>query len=216
MNKHLFAVFCLAAILNSSPLFAEEDAMDILNAKSAKADAELSDLDKAPNDYILQAGDVVLIKIYPEDEYIKGGKMEVSSEGNITLSLVGKVTVAGKSVVEAEREIAEILNRDYLVDPEVVIELEQHKKQNVVLLGQVRKPGTYEMPIGAKKMTLLQAVSLAGGFSEIANIKKIKIVRQAEGKNEVIRANADAIISGSEQDVDLEPGDVISVSESLF
>ncbi len=166
--------------------------------------------------YILQNGDVVTIKIYPEDEYIKGGQTEVSSEGNITLPLVGKVQIAGKSVVEAERYLVAIIDKDYLVNPEVVIEVQQHKKQSIVILGQVKKPGPYELPPGSSKLTLLQAIALAGGFTEVANIKKIKIVRQGSGKSQILSANADSIISGKDQDIELEPGDAINVSESLF
>ena len=183
--------------------------------RAAETEGEsLQEVDEAS--YILQPGDRVSIKIYPEDEYIKGGEMEVSSEGNITLPLVGKVAVAGKHVIESERAIAGILSADYLVNPEVVMEVLQYKKQSVVILGQVKKPGTYQFPAGSSHLTLLQAISMAGGFSDIANIKRIKVMRKAGGKNGVIHANAESIISGKDPDVELEPGDVIHVSESLF
>ena len=171
----------------------------------------------APEDYTLQAGDRVTIRIYPEDEYLKGGEMEVSSEGNITLPLVGKIFVAGKTVVEAQKVIVGLLAEDYLVNPEVVIEVLQYKKQSFVVLGQVKKPGTYEIPPGAKSVTLLQAISIAGGFSDIANIKKIKVMRKTGGgESQSIHANAESIIAGSQPDVELRPGDIVHVSESRF
>ena len=168
--------------------------------------------------YVLQTGDMVNIKIYPEDEYIKGIQMEVSTEGNITLPLVGKIKIAGKTVAQAEKEIVEILDRDYLVNPEVVIQVAQHRKQTFVVLGQVKKPGTYDLPAGSTSLTLLQGISMAGGFTDIANIKKIKIVRlnTGGGGNQVIQANADAIIGGNDPDPPLKQGDVVNVSESLF
>ena len=171
---------------------------------------------KADDSYLLQPSDKVHIKIYPEDEYIKGGEMEIRSEGNITLPLVGKVHVAGKTVIQAEKAIAEILGKDYLVDPEVVIEVLEYKKQTVVVLGQVKKPGTFQFPAGSTKLTLLQAISMAGGFADVANTKKIKIMRKSSEKKQVMQANAEAIISGQEQDVELEAGDVVHVPESLF
>jgi len=175
-----------------------------------------NDLNKMDELYLLQVGDRVKITIYPEDEYLKGGEMEVSSEGNITLPLVGKVGVAGKNVIAAEKAIAAIVGADYLVDPEVVIEVLRYKEHSVIILGQVKKPGTYPFPEGSTRLTLLQAIALAGGFSDIANIKKIKVVRSVDGKTKSIHANAQAIISGNQQDIELESGDVIHVMESLF
>ncbi len=166
--------------------------------------------------YTLQKGDRIKVTIYPGDDYLKGGEMEISSEGNITLPLVGKIPIAGKNVIDAEKTIAKLVGTDYLVAPEVVIEVLKYKQNFVVLLGQVRKPGTYTFPEGSTHVTLLQSIALAGGFSDIANAKKIKIVRKTKDKSKVIRANAESIISGKTQDLELESGDVIHVMESLF
>ncbi len=175
--------------------------------------------EKDDKDYVIQTGDRIKITIYPEDDHIKGGEMEISSEGNITLPLAGKVTVAGKTAIVAEKEIAAILDADYLVNPEVVIEVTEkyasEEEKNVVLLGEVKTPGSQPFP-KAGRFTLLQAIAVAGGFSDIANIKKIKIIRGGEEKGEVIRANAEDIISGKKPDIELEDGDIINVAESLF
>ena len=169
----------------------------------------------------LQAGDHLNVKIYPEDEYIKGGDMVVSNEGDITLALIGKIKVNGLKPSEAEREIVKLLAQDYLVNPVVVIEVTRNiakeARASVSILGQVQKPGTYQLPQeGEKKLTLLQLISMAGGFTDVANVKKIKIIRKAGGKAEVIRANAEAIISGAQADIELKEQDVVHVGESLF
>lgn len=173
----------------------------------------------AEDAYVLKSGDRLKITIYPDDEYLKGGEMEVSSEGNITLPLMGKVEVEGKTAIEAEREIAKIIDQDYLVDPEVVIEVTEkfaaEEEKSVVLLGQVRSPGTYPFPKG-EKFTLLQAIALAGGFTDVANIKRIKIVRGGKEASRLIKANAEDIISGRTPDIVLENGDVVNVAESIF
>ncbi len=170
--------------------------------------------------YTLQAGDKLSIKIFPEDPYLKGGDAQLSPDGNVTLPLMGKIPLAGKSVAEAQRLIQQILDRDYLVNPEVTIDVMETEKaeRSFVFLGQVKKPGTYQLPAGEAQFTLLEAISLAGGFSDIANIKKIKILRQQGSTNvkKVLHANADAIISGNAPDIEVEEGDVISVSETLF
>lgn len=172
--------------------------------------------DESMEDYMLQPGDRIKITIYPDDEYIKGSEMVISTDGNITLPLIGKVEIGKKSLVEAEKTILKVIDGDYLINPEVVIEVLKQTQEAVVLLGAVKQPGPYEYPIGARKFTLLQAIAKAGGFSDVANIKKIKVVRQKDGEKKVIHANAEAIISGSDPDVDLEAGDVVSVAESLF
>jgi polysaccharide export outer membrane protein len=187
-------------------------------AKTAAAAATGSQKGK---DVPIKFGDKLKIKIYPEDQYVKGGDMEVSSEGNITLPLVGKVEVVGKTPVEAERVIAKIIDQDYLVNPEVVIEVamrSQGDKRTVILFGQVRKPGPYDFTPSqsGKRMTLLEVISMAGGFTEIANIKKIKIVRKLGGEKSVINVNGEAVMSGDEPDIELSHGDVITVSESMF
>jgi polysaccharide biosynthesis/export protein len=167
-------------------------------------------------DYVLKNGDKINIVIYPADEYVRGGQMQINSQGTITLSLLGQVEIAGLKIVEAQEKIAKLLNEDYLVDPSVVIEISQFKQQTFVILGQVKSPGTFQFPAGEERLSFLQAISIAGGFSEIANIKKIKIIRESEGKKKVIRINAERIISGKDSDVSLQPNDIIHVSESLF
>lgn len=164
----------------------------------------------------IEPGDKLMIKIYPEDAYVHGGEMDVTPEGNVTLPLVGKFKVGGKTINQASEDLREIIDRDYLVNPEVVIQVMGFKEQSFVVLGQVRKPGTYQFPPDDKKFTFLQAISMAGGFSEVANIKKVRIVRQEDGQRKIMRLNAEQIISGDEEDPQLTSGDVINVSESLF
>lgn len=176
--------------------------------------AEESSMASVDASYTLQPGDKLNIKIYPDDEYLKGGEAEVSTEGTITLPLIGKIPVSGKTVAEAEKLVSDTLDEGYLVNPQVVIEMLSYQASSFVVLGQVLKPGTYDFPPGAKKLTLLKAISLAGGFSDIANIKKIRIVRKSTG--ETIDANAEAIISGGGSDIEIKPNDVVHVSESRF
>lgn len=202
----LFCTFMIAGFIG----------YDNISMEAAQQPRERASADSFANDYTLQPGDRIMVKVYPEDEYLKGGEMQISSEGNITLPLVGKIPIGNKSVVQAEKMITDILTKDYLVEPEVVIEVLEFKQQTFVILGQVKTPGTYSFPPGSTKVTLLQAISMAGGFSEIANIKKIKVMRKSSGGQTVIRANAESIMGGEDADINLEPGDIIQVTESLF
>lgn len=190
-------------------------------AGSEKGGDAASAYARAIKERVLAVGERLRVKIYPEDEFIKGTETDVSSEGDVTLPLIGKVRVEGLKVVEAERKIVDILAQDYLVNPVVVIEVvekpvAEKPKVKVSILGQVQKPGTYEFPAD-QKLTLLQSISTAGGFTDIANAKNIKIIRKKEGeKAESLRANAESIIAGQKPDVELEAGDVVHVGESFF
>ncbi|MSR77241.1 MAG: polysaccharide export protein [Candidatus Omnitrophica bacterium] len=191
-----------------------------LEAKQESGEATDAEADDAP--VVLKPGHRILVRIYPEDEFIKGGEMEVNSEGNITLSLVGKVNVGGKKIDEAEKEIARMLDIDYLVNPEVSIELKREKDSEPVnhksflILGQVRKPGTYPIPLEAKKFTLLQAISIGGGFTEIANTKRVKVVRKTAQDRQTLQINVEDVFNGSSPDMEIQSGDVIHVPESIF
>lgn len=166
----------------------------------------------------LKPGDSIKVTVYPPDPYITGGQMLISSEGNITLALVGKVYIEGLTLIEAERKLVEIIDADYIIEPEVVIELESERKlqMSVSVLGAVKSPGAFEVESDTE-VTLIRAILKAGGFSDVANIKKIKIVRKTTGgETDVIRVNAERIVTGDEPDIPVFDGDIIHVAESLF
>ena len=205
------ALLAWPASLEATPAAAEGGAADPSSGATTKA--------RGFEERKIEIGDKLRIKIYPEDAFVKGADTEVSSEGNVTLPLVGKVPVVGMRPVDAEREIVKILSKDYLVNPVVVIEFvesaPERSRRSVAVLGQIQKPGTYEFPPD-QKLTLLKLLSMAGGFTDIANVKKIKVIRKEGSKTRVIRANAESIISGNKPDIELEPGDVVHIGESFF
>lgn len=219
-------LFCLAGSVPAHSDASEET--DTVTAPSLLIDAakpqgenSASAKARAVKERVLSVGERLRVKIYPEDEFIKGTETDISSEGDVTLPLIGKVKVEGLKVVEVERKIVDILSQDYLVNPVVVIEVVEKPaadkpKVKVSVLGQVQKPGTYEF-LADQKLTLLQSISTAGGFTDIANVKNIKIIRKRDGeKAQSLRANAESIIAGKKPDVELEAGDVVHVGESFF
>lgn len=190
-----------------------------VGAQASESDSDNSKVSilSSDSDYILKAGDRINLRIFPEDDFIKSSEIEISPEGKVTIPVVGKVELAGKTIIEGQETIVNILAESYFVDPEAVIEVLEYQDLKVVILGEVSKPGNYSFPAGTNKLTLLQAVSLAGGFSDIANIKKVKIMRKNEdGKTKKIKANINDIIEGNKPDVELRPDDIIHVPESFF
>lgn len=215
----LFGILFAGSALFSAPkLFSETEEKVSLFDKVRQLASDTDPRTQRKKAHRIAVGDKMKIKVYPEDQYVKGGEWEVSSEGTVTLNLIGKISVEGKTVAEVEREMTELLAKDFLVNPVVVVEVDEteQSKESLAILGQIQRPGTYDFPED-EKLTLLQLISKAGGFTPVANVKKIKVIRkEKEKKTRVIRANAEAIISGKEADVELQPDDVIHVGESFF
>ena len=164
-----------------------------------------------PNEnYKIQPGDVLIISVLNEADFEK--EVRVSANGTVLYPLIGEVAVKGLDILSVTQKITGLLN-EYLVEPQVSIFIKQFSK--VFVYGEVIKPGSFEL---SEKMTLLQSISLAGGIKDRANPKKIKIKRVKEGKIITIGVDLTSITQKeqSDQDVVLEPGDVVIVPESFL
>jgi len=141
-------------------------------------------------------------------------KVRVSSKGMITFPLIGEVEVNGLTVSELEKKLYTLLEKDYLVNPQVSVVIEEYS--TVSVMGEVKKPGSY--PIKGK-LTVVEAISIAEGFTKIASPNRVKVIRtNSDGtKTEIpVRIN-DIVNKGAQEgDIDLQGGDVVIVPESLF
>jgi polysaccharide export outer membrane protein len=113
--------------------------------------------------------------------------------------------------------IAAKLRDGYLVHPQVSITVRQYAKKLFTVLGEVQKPGSYDMQ-GLQEITLLQAVGMAGGYTKVADAGNVTIKRLEGGREKVQKFNAKKMASGSSGTtaIMIRPGDVITVGESLF
>ncbi len=160
-------------------------------------------------EYRLGANDVIEISVYGEDDLTQ--EVRVTNSGYITYPLLGRVKVLGMSIVEVEDFVREALAKDYIRDPQVRVFVKEFT--NIYVLGQVKQPGPYPFKGG---VTVLQGITMAGGFTKIANQRKVRIVRSVNGKRNVIDANMSSISKGSREDIALQPGDSVVVPESFF
>ncbi|MGB2600569.1 MAG: polysaccharide biosynthesis/export family protein, partial [Candidatus Omnitrophota bacterium] len=141
-------------------------------------------------------------------------RVRVSSNGDINFPLLGEVDVTGLSINECEKKLRDLLEKDYLVNPQVTVFIEEYSTVSVI--GQVNEPGAYEIK---GRLTVVEALSKAGGFTKIANTNGVKILRtNTDGKKITINVKAGDIINGGkkEDNVQLQSGDIITVPESFF
>jgi len=165
--------------------------------------------------YRVGNGDVVHVEVYKEPDISRS--YEVSSDGTINHPLLGRVEVAGLTVSQVEERLRELLARDYLVDPRVDVTLAQTSNRPIMLFGEVRGPGAYDMPVG-RSVTLLQVIARAGGFTDTAARDRVRIVRVENGRERTIKVRVTDLLRGRDgvKDVELQAGDVVTVPETIF
>jgi polysaccharide export outer membrane protein len=127
-----------------------------------------------PSDYLLGAGDLLEINVFEADKL--NAKVRVSSRGYVTLPLIGSVLVKGLSAREAEQKIEELYRERYIKNPHVGIFIEEHFSRRVTLMGQFKKPGTYDY---FSKQRLLDVMALGGGLSDKAGL--VVQIRKSSG-----------------------------------
>lgn len=164
-----------------------------------------------PLDYIIGAGDVLEINVYEEPDLCK--TVRVSETGMITYPLLGRVAAAGLTVAQTEENLIDLLSKDYLVNPQVNVFIKEYSKFYVY--GEVEKVGVY--PIYGR-LTVLEAITMAGGFSKVAAKGRVRIIRKEADKERVIYVNVGMITKKGRgvNDILIHPNDVIIVPESFF
>jgi polysaccharide export outer membrane protein len=142
-------------------------------------------------------------------------RTRVASDGTVQFPLIGDVKVAGLTVRQARELIRKRYDADYLVDPQVYLNVIDYAQRQFTILGQVTKPGSYDFPGGAP-LSLLQAVGIAGGFTRTADRGKIVVKRSTKTGEQTLRVNAKKQAADGKSTFEIAPGDVITVGESWF
>jgi polysaccharide export outer membrane protein len=171
--------------------------------------------DPAPTDYVLQPSDLVRVMIFQQPDLER--EVRITQEHTITLPLIGTVLLKDKTVRQAEIIIRELYDRDFLVNPQVSLTVLEYTQRTVKVLGAVNQPGAIAFPT-EQKMGLLEAIARAGGFSRLADRRKVRLSRTlADGKTENFIINADDMIQGATAEAWLlTKDDVIFVPERLL
>ena len=159
----------------------------------------------------LGPGDVFEVKVYDEKDL--SGIYRVSSNGAINFPLIGKVRVDGLTSSDAADLIQTRLGEKYLRNPQVSILIKEYNSKKVSVFGQVNKPGTFRYE---DRMTVIQAVSMAGGFTKTAAKNDTNVTRIVEGDERKYPVPVEAIAEGKAKFLALQPGDIVYVPESIW
>lgn len=161
----------------------------------------------ADPDYVIGPQDVVDISVWKEPELSRS--VPVRPDGRISLPLINDIQAAGLTPGQLGAQIASGLTK-YVTNPQVTVIISQINSQRIYILGEVARAGSYTL---LPDMTVLQALSDAGGFTPFANSKKIYVLRQDNGKQQKIPFNYKEVISGKNpsQNIAVKAGDTIIV-----
>jgi polysaccharide export outer membrane protein len=159
-------------------------------------------------DYRISQQDILQISVFQINDL--NSAVQVSQDGNITLPLVGKVQVAGRTTDEAEQIIAAKLRQKYLQSPQVTVSVKTYGKR-ITISGEVRSPKVLGDDGGT---TLSQAIANAGGVSDLANAQRVHIARSKDQHVQDEIFNLDDIQAGKATDPLLKGGDIVVVEQS--
>mgnify|MGYP005861104747 CR=1 FL=1 len=161
--------------------------------------------------YRIKPGDLLRVKFlyHPELDV----KTLVRPDGSITLQMGGDIHAAGLTAEELTREIVE-RTKDRLREPEVSVLVAQTADLKVYVMGEVRVPGIVPYREG---MTPLQAIADRGGFLDTARVDSVLRLSPGEEEYQGTRLDlAQALRSGSPEDVELRPGDILYVPRTFI
>ena len=159
----------------------------------------------------LGAGDVIEVRVYGEPEL--SGVYQVGQEGDVTFPLCQRVPVGGLSANGAAAKLRECLSSGFMRDPQVSVLVKEYNSKKVFVFGEVQKPGTFVYEDG---MSIVQAVTIAGGFTKTAARNSTSVTRRVRGQEVKVKVSVQDIALGKAPNFTLEPGDIVYVPESLF
>jgi len=160
-----------------------------------------------PADYVFGAGDQIDVTVFGQPDLTTTAT--IRPDGLIDLALIGQVKAGGKTVAQLEAELTR-LYAVYLKKPRVSVAARQFQMNHIYIMGEVAKPGRYDL---TANMTILDAVTLAGGPTERANLDGTHISRNEGGKSKTIAVKVKALEEGKDgaQNVTLQTGDLVFV-----
>jgi polysaccharide biosynthesis/export protein len=198
VQRSLFLFVCI--LLGGLPLRAQT------GASAERREADTSKNSPTPS-YVIQPNDILEIYVWKEPDLTR--KVVVRPDGRISFPLVQDTQAAGLTPGDIKEQIEREL-KNYIEVPNVTVIVEAIRSYQVYVTGKVVKAGALTVE---KPMTVLQALSLAGGFLEFANPAEMVIIRSTAAGNVLYKFNYNEVVKGrnSDQNIILKSGDVVVV-----
>ncbi len=176
--------------------------------------AAMQRLVKTKTDYRLAPADLISVTVYQDVDMNR--KVRINTDGTVSLPLIGTISVGGRTLNEAQAKIEEKFS-NFLVNPQVSLFIEEYGNKTIFVMGEVQKPGSFALPTESR-MTVLEAISTAGGFTPIAAQDRTRVLRNVNGTSVTYNIDIKDITQKGrkEKDMVLEPNDMIYVPQSAF
>ncbi len=183
-------------------------------AEEAAVAAALKAAATVKGDYHIGPTDLIDISVYQQPDLTR--QLRVGQKGTISFPLIGEVEIGGKTVPEAQTLLVEKF-KEFIKNPQVTVFIREYANKKVFVLGEVKNPGSVQLPT-ENRMTAMEAVAIAGGFTPIAAPDRTRVIRNQNGQNETIPVAVSDIMKRGDKnkDIPLEPNDVVYVPQSFF
>ena len=166
----------------------------------------------SPPDTTVGPTDVFEVRVYGEEEL--SDEYRVESNGKIDFPLVGKVYVNKMTPSQIGDVLEkELINKELLKNPQVSVFVKKYNSKKISVFGEVKDSGTFPWEDG---MTVVEAISLAGGFSSMAKKNETTVIRVINGKEKRYKIPVEAIGQGRAENFILRSGDIVFVPERII
>ena len=163
-------------------------------------------------DYKVSPQDTLVIAVVGEKDLTQDCR--VNTSGTISFAWLSNVEVAGKTAAEVEQYLRKLLDKDYLVDPTVLVQVKEYRAREVTVMGQVNKPGAVAIP-AEQPLTVVEAIARAGSIAKGGDPNKIWFTRRGREKVKLSLDQLSRVTDPAKQ-LYVQPGDVIDVGEKVF
>lgn len=159
--------------------------------------------------YKISPMDTLDIRVFRMDDLT--GEYQVDLTGQVSLPLIGEVAAADLTTAELDRVLTEKFSERYLENPDVSVGVKESAARNLTVDGAVENAGAYPV---TRSLTLMQAVAIAGGATEDANLRRVAVFRTIDGERQAAAFDLVDIRRGQAEDPEVYAGDIIVVDGS--